>query len=266
MFNMITAPMANNNSQVQNNKEVNKVYQTSNLSIFKDIDGNRVPNLQHVKRLTNSIRVNGMKCNPILVNESMEVIDGQHRLMAAKEAESFVYYIIVKGYTLSEVHTLNLNQKNWSKKDFVDGYATMGVQSYIKLNKFAEKNKDFSLSVCIAFCNNTTDSTHNRKGENKECIEDGTWIGRDFDLAQEWADKIKLIKPLFEHYDSNAFIGTMITLFKNPDFKFKEFLNKLKIQPLLLKNHRTREEFKNQIHKIYNYRRSENDKVNLRGL
>jgi len=143
MFNMTAAPMAKNSSQVQKGQEVNKVYKTSDLSIFKQIDGNRVPNLQHIKRLTESIRVYGMKCNPILVNENMEVIDGQHRLMAAKEAESFVYYIINNGYSLNEVHTLNLNQKNWTKKDFMEGYANMGVGSYVELKKFTEKNDDF---------------------------------------------------------------------------------------------------------------------------
>ncbi len=90
MYNTTAAPMAKYSNHVQTGKEVNKVYQTSDLSIFKQIEGNRVPNLQHIKRLADSIRVYGMKCNPILVNERMEVIDGQHRLMAAKEAESFV--------------------------------------------------------------------------------------------------------------------------------------------------------------------------------
>jgi hypothetical protein len=71
MFNLTTAPMANNSNHVQTRKEVNKVYKTNDLSIFKQIDGNRVPNLQHVKRLADSIRVYGMKCNPILVNERM---------------------------------------------------------------------------------------------------------------------------------------------------------------------------------------------------
>ena len=82
MFQTKTAPMTN--GQVQ---EVNKVYKTTDLSIFKSIDGNRVPNLQHIKRLAQSINVYGMKCNPILVNEQMEVIDGQHRLAAAIEAK-----------------------------------------------------------------------------------------------------------------------------------------------------------------------------------
>jgi hypothetical protein len=158
MFNMTAAPMTNNSSQVQKGKEVNKVYRTSDLSIFKQIDGNRVPNLQHIKRLAESIRVYGMKCNPILVNEKLEVIDGQHRLMAAKESESFVYYIIVDGYSLSEVHTLNLNQKNWTKKDFMEGYANMGLEPYIKLRSFSEKNDDFGFNDCISLCQNTSSS------------------------------------------------------------------------------------------------------------
>ncbi len=71
MFNTTAAPMANNSNHVQQAKEVNKVYKTNNLSMFKQIDGNRIPNIQHVRRLSDSIRVYGMKCNPILVNERM---------------------------------------------------------------------------------------------------------------------------------------------------------------------------------------------------
>ena len=139
MFNATHEPMGKNSTHVQQKTKVNEVYKTNDLSIFKTIDGNRVPNLQHVKRLADSIRVYGMKCNPILVNEQMEVIDGQHRLMAAKESESFVYYIIVTGYSLKEVHTLNLNQKNWAKKDFMEGYANMKIEAYIKLREFIKK-------------------------------------------------------------------------------------------------------------------------------
>jgi len=254
MFNLTQAPMANNSSQVQNHKEVNKVYKTSNLSIFKDIDGNRVPNLQHIKRLADSIRVYGMKCNPILVNERMEIIDGQHRLMAAKEAESFVYYIIVKGYSLSEVHTLNLNQKNWSKKDFMEGYANMNIKSYVKLKEFIQKNEDFSMPICMAFCNNTTDNSHNKLGENLEVFEDGSWKGRDFNLGQEWANKIRMVQPYYLGYNTSVFVGTLITLFKNENFDFNEFMHKIRLQPTALVDCRNRAQYKTLIEDIYNWR------------
>ena len=86
MYQNQNAPMTNGSSAT----EVNKVYQTNDLTICKEIGGNRVPNPQHVKRLCSSIKENGMLCNPILVNEKMQVIDGQHRLLASKEANSSV--------------------------------------------------------------------------------------------------------------------------------------------------------------------------------
>lgn len=270
MFNLTQAPMANNSTQVQNHNEVNKVYKTSNLSIFKEIDGNRVPNLQHVNRLATSIRVNGMKCNPILVNENMQVIDGQHRLMAAKESESFVYYIIVKGYSLSEVHTLNLNQKNWGKKDFMEGYANMGIESYIKLKEFILKNDDYLFNDCISFCSNI--SSHFSRGQlNKlvnpelsiqEVFEEGTWRGKNFNLAQDLANKIRMIKPYYSGYNRTGFVTTMIGLIQKETFDFNDFMHKIRLQPTAMVDCANREQYRTLIEDIYNYR--SRNKINLR--
>lgn len=259
-------------AQVQHSTEVNKVYKTNDLSIFKQIDGNRVPNLQHIKRLADSIRVHGMKCNPILVNENYQVIDGQHRLMAAKESDSFVYYIIINGYSLDEVHTLNLNQKNWSKRDFMDGYANMGLNSYVKLKKFVDKNEDFAFSDCISLCSNLSSSgnsssnafrtSRTNKINLKEVFEEGTWIGRDFELGQEWANKIRMIKPYYDGYSRSAFVGTMISLFQNENFDFNEFMHKVRLQPTALVDCASREQYKTLIEDIYNYR--SRNKVSLK--
>lgn len=273
MFNTTAAPMVNNSNHVQQAKEVNKVYKTSNLSMFKQIDGNRIPNLQHVRRLADSIRVYGMKCNPILVNERMEVIDGQHRLMAAKEAESFVYYIIVDGYSLNEVHTLNLNQKNWTKKDFMEGYANIGIEPYIKLRDFVNKNDDYCFADCIALCSNVSSGSASslmqtirggKKMNQIEIFESGTWKGKDFNLAQDWANKIRMIKPYFAGYNKIVFVGTMITLFNNQNFDFNEFMHKVRLQPTALVDCANRDQMRTLIENIYNYR--SRNKINLRYL
>lgn len=254
MFKTKEAPMTNVSSQVQ---EVNKVYKTNDLSIFKSIDGNRVPNLQHIKRLSKSISVYGMKCNPILVNEQMEVIDGQHRLAAAKEANSFVYFIIVDGYDLKDVHTLNLNQKNWTKKDFMEGYANMGVESYVKLRKFSFKNTDFSFTDCISLCQNKSG-----KDTPSQKFEEGTWKAGDFNIAQDYANKIRMIKPYYIGFNRTNFVTTMISLFNNEKFDFNEFMHKLRLQPTSLVDCVNREQYKTLIEDIYNWKRSQ--KVNLR--
>jgi hypothetical protein len=259
MYTFKKEPMTTN---AQVHEEVNKVYKTSDLSIFKTISGNRVVNPQHVKRICDSITINGMLCNPILVNEKLEVIDGQHRLNACKKANSHIYYIILNNYDLSQVHTLNLNQKNWTKKDFLEGYANMGIKSYVDFKDFLEKNEDFSLPICMAFCNNTTDNSHNKLGENLEVFEDGSWKGRDFNIGQDWANKIRIIQPYYKGYNTGVFVGTLITLFKNENFDFNEFMHKLRLQPTALLDCRNREQYKTLIEDIYNWR--SRNKVNLR--
>lgn len=267
MFQTMTAPMTNRSSAT----EVNKVYKTNDLSIFKQIGGNRVPNPQHIKRLKTSILQNGMLCNPILVNEKMEVIDGQHRLLASKEAKSFIFYIILKDYSLSEVHTLNLNQKNWTKKDFMDGYADMGIESYIRLKEFVKNNDDYNFSDCISFCSNVSGNNYTIAQLNRtvnpelsimQVFENGTWKGNDFVLAQEWADKIRLIKPYYLGYNKTTFVKTMIGLFKNDLFDYSEFMHKIRLQPKALVDCANIEQQRLLIEEIYNYRSRK--KINLR--
>jgi hypothetical protein len=268
MFQTTFAPMTKSSSAT----EVNKVYKTNDLSIFKDVIGNRVPNPQHVRRLSASIKENGMLCNPILVNEDYKVIDGQHRLLASKEANSFIYFIILNGYNLSQVHTLNLNQKNWTKKDFMDGYVDMGLESYIKLKEFTEQNQEFTFNDCIAMCSNSISSKStdiatkfqiNRPDYNlKEIFVEGTWVGKDFELAQEWAEKIKLIKTYYSGYNRNVFVATMIGLFKNNDFDYSEFMHKIRLQPKALVDCTNIPQQRLLIEEIYNYK--SRNKINLR--
>ena len=264
MLESINEQMMKNSSQMQERKVVTVVYKTFDLSIFKSLDGNRITNLQHVRRLSNSIKQNGMKCNPIIVNENLQVIDGQHRLLAAKEAKSFIYYIILKGYNLNDVHTLNLNQKNWTKKDFMYGYADMGIESYVSLKKFVDNNSDYSFTDCIAFCQNTSagnsrmlaiqTKSGNKINEDTQIFEQGTWKCGDMSLAQEWANKIRMIKPYYNNYNKSSFVGTMIKLFSNDNFNYNEFMHKLNLQPTSLVDCANREQYKSLIEDIYNYR------------
>lgn len=262
----ITHPMGVNAQEL-------RVNMTKDLSIFKFLKGNRPPNPQHIKRLVKSIQTYGMLCNPILVNENHEIIDGQHRYLAAKEAGSGLYYIVVKGYALSQVHTLNMNQKNWTKTEFLHGYANMGIEDYIILRDFWNTHKWLKLGDCISLCSNTTSHTNmielNRvykSGTVESKTNDfkgGTWKVRDLTRAKINAMKLKSIEPYFkEGYNQSTFVGTMLYLFNNKNYNHEHFLKKLKIQPNALVRQATREQYKLLIEDIYNYR--SRNKVNLR--
>ena len=97
MNNSILEPMQKASSNV-----VYQVYKTNNYDIFKLMPNNRNVNLTHVGRLKLSFKEMYL-ISPIIVNSRMEIIDGQHRLHAAKELNLPIYYIIVDGYAVSVV-------------------------------------------------------------------------------------------------------------------------------------------------------------------
>ena len=85
--------------QKMENKMIDKVFSTMNYEIFSSLDGNRIVNPLHVKKIADSMKIKVLFI-PIIVNEEFQVIDGQHRLEARKQLGLEVPYIICPNYTL----------------------------------------------------------------------------------------------------------------------------------------------------------------------
>lgn len=89
----------------------NTIYCTSDYTVFKKLLGNRVVLEQRKNTIKNSIIENGYVRNPIVVNEKMEIIDGQGRFEALKELKLPIEYVIAYGAGQKECIALNANQK-----------------------------------------------------------------------------------------------------------------------------------------------------------
>ena len=67
------------------NKDTGKVtYETKNYDQFKTLEGNRSIDQKNVNNIEQNMREHGVLPTVIIVNEKMEVIDGQHRIEALK--------------------------------------------------------------------------------------------------------------------------------------------------------------------------------------
>jgi hypothetical protein len=77
---------------------------------------------------------------PILVDEEMRVIDGQHRLKAAENLGVVIYYQVNKNSKTEDIILLNANQKRWGIEDYVLYYCNQGNKEYIRLKRFCEEN------------------------------------------------------------------------------------------------------------------------------
>ena len=128
---------------------ITQIQKTTNYDKFNILSGNRPIYRGHLNRLTDAIREeNLLAFNPIIVNEKMEVIDGQHRLKAAQKLKTDVYYIVLPAGNLSEVQLLNTNNRNWTTVEFLDSYCKRGFADYKVLRQFAEDH-DFTIPTAL---------------------------------------------------------------------------------------------------------------------
>lgn len=135
-------------------KEERTVNRTTDYSLFKTLSANRPLTDPHVGGIIKSIEEHGswLQDEPILVNENMEVIDGQHRLAAHKRLELPIYYTVVEGLGIKRAHVMNRARRNWTIIDWMNSYANSGNQNYVRFVKLYEENEEFSPGVIICAC------------------------------------------------------------------------------------------------------------------
>lgn len=115
--------------------------QTTDYSMFKRHPNNRAINALNVDKIKRSIQVkNLLEYRPIIVDKNMQIIDGQHRLEAAKILNLPVFYQVQEQTGTEDIFLLNANQKAWNNEDFNNYYASKGIESYVKLKSFMEKS------------------------------------------------------------------------------------------------------------------------------
>lgn len=251
-------------------KEINHVYETNDYSMFKTLDGNRNLQQLHVRRLVRSFG-EAYLFSPIIINEHNEVIDGQHRLCAAKELELPIRFIICKGYGLPEIQRLNTNMKNWKHIDYLDAYCDLKYPEYLRFRDFMHTYPDFGIASAMVLLTqvlgNVKDATLDYRGMSgkpttSQFFEEGKLKIPDYKISCEYAEKILLLKSYFEGFNTRIFVIAMVGLFKYSIFSISELIAKLKFNPGGLQSCVTVMQYRLLIEDIYNYRRRE--KVNLR--
>lgn len=113
-------------------------------------------NQSHVARLKESISArNLLEWRPIIVNAQMEVLDGQHRLLAAKALGLDVYYQVEKELKPEDIIALNVT-KSWGIADYLNYYVKNGHPEYILLRDFMKKHR-LQLNVALRLTMGATD-------------------------------------------------------------------------------------------------------------
>ncbi len=241
-----------------------KVLHTTDLGMFKKSPLNRntdSPESQtRILNISKSMIEDGLLLSPIIVSSDFHVIDGSHRLEAAKLAGKGIYYIIDKSVGSSSqsvfeaTKRLNVNSKEWTKNDYLMGYSSKGIKSYKVLNTFSKQYPMFTLTERLMLLNNSgTRHSNKRVFANGEYEIDDTQI----EVGREWAEKLLKLKPYFpEHYTDSVFVRALLTIMeKSKYFSFEGFLRQVKKHPNLLKKQEDKKSYAKMIEHIYNFGR-----------
>jgi hypothetical protein len=239
-------------------KSVNQIYKTKDYNLFNFRPDNRPVIQSHVKELMDSMIKHGWEQGSyVVVNEKMEVIDGQHRLMSGMELGLPIIFTIEKGSNFDTIQTLNTKQKNWTKYNHIEGFVKKGNQNYIILNEYMKKFPEFKLTEMLMFLGNTQTNI------SKDVFEEGGFEVRSTSIADMWINNLISLKGYFpKYYNKSIFVRSVLRVMKKKDFVFSEFLHKVKLRPNNLVACGTVDQYVEMIENIYNYKRS--NKINLR--
>lgn len=208
--------------------EEGAIQQTNDYGIFKYIESNRTISKSHVQHLVQSFESNPalIKTRPILVNEKMEIIDGQHRLQACMALRIPVYYTVAKGTDVEAAQLMNALQKGWTTLDYARSYAMSGKSEY---KEFLRLQEEFPIAATIlmVFCVGRNENRINTKFKRGEfhMMEDRKLIEKQLGMLEDFSEML----PFWRDYN---FGKAVHDIFLTPGYDHERMLKKLKGMPI----------------------------------
>lgn len=206
--------------------------ETKNYEMFKLYPGNRPLNQTNLDNLISSIsNKNLLPERPIVVNEAFYVLDGQHRLEAAKRLHLPVSYVTKQGGDFRDIILLNSNQKNWQLDDYLRLFADgEKLPEYILLKEFMKRHNFRLKEALLVVLGPFKDMTEGEKFKNGEFK-----FSENEHYCDDLAEKIKWvisligshsIKP-FHRFKNSAFIKPLIIFITNKQLNWEIFQQRM---------------------------------------
>lgn len=227
------------------------VFESTDYNKFKLIKGNRTLHKTKYLQLLKSMEQEVLSI-PIIVNEKMEIIDGQHRYHACRELGLPVLYCVCEGYSIEQVKRANLVSSNWTKEDYLNLHVTDGLPAY---EEFEELLLDSGLNVTdlIKVYAKAQDKSSEQVAYE---FEHGTLVSENMDRVKGFIEALKDFE-FFKYSKKKQFVAAMVKLFFDPRYNHAKMKKKLENRSQVLGNlatNVTRDEYLSKLtNSIYSF-------------
>lgn len=240
-------------------QEATQVQETTNYDQFKFMDTNREQKRGHIDRLKQAFEEIGnlTRVQPILVNERMEIIDGQHRFTACKELGQPIYYTQVPGLSVREARSMNILHRGWTADDYAKSYALGGDPNYQKYVQLRE-DYGFNHSVLLAYIYPGTS-----KG-NFRAFRDGELSIPDEAELRRRLDKLAMIGEFTNMVTNREFAIALLKVSAIEGYDHDRMVNKIRLHgDAMLKRYNNLMDNMRMLEEIYNYGSREANRLRL---
>lgn len=230
------------------------VYETTEYAMFHHLLENREVDQKHVRKLVREIsKKNLLHLKPIDVTTTGGVVDGQHRLEAARELGLPVFYRVTEELGEAEIASLNVAQKNWTGPDYLHYWTAKGRPAYRLLSDFMQHYPQISFSNAklMMGLNDTSSSAE---------FQAGNFQTGDPKKGEQTAALILRIsqEARFKYAVDSRFVGALHhCVAKLEGFNADRFVQKIMLQPAALMRQATHKQYLEMFADIYNYKTTE---------
>lgn len=226
---------------------------------------NRPISDKKVARLVKAIRKrNLLRDYPILVDRELNVIDGQHRLSAAKALGVPVYYRFAQeSTTVADVALANQNTSTWSWSDYLAYFVSQNHVEYIKLAELVDlADGILTINHIAELAGGTRD-----RAISAEIFKSGDFVADRYEWAMTILIEMDRLVQVTRQARGRGFARAYASVRRLvPEFDEKRFLERLEKYPALLTNvDKTLPSLKN-IEYIYNYHTRDENRIDLRRM
>ena len=185
-------------SMKPNNQITGNVYKTTDYEQFVQLVGNRDITRDRLAKIEASMLIKQLPI-PIVVNEKMEVIDGQGRLAVCKKHGMPVWYCVCPGLDINDCLTVNINSTKWSEVDILNRYAKTGNPHYQRLLNVMKEFSVNAQTAMLASGHGLFETSKREKMKNGECVfteEDLEVATRNLKMGNEIINAIAEVKSV----------------------------------------------------------------------
>jgi len=237
---------------------ITEIKSTRDYSLFKPLPNNvnRDLSQSHKNKVKRSLEEKQLIV-PILVNENMEIIDGQHRYEACVLLELPIYFYQIDGYGIKEVRLINSTNKIWGPEDHIRSRARDGDEMYEQIESFMD---DYSYGASTAM------GLLTRKSGFSEMRNDTLkLVDRDFRSARVIADKMKRVAEIVgSGFHESHFALGFCDFLAVDNLDFDAFIKRIRKSSTKIRSElaegASRKGFKIAILRAYNYNLPEDKK------